>query len=795
MKKRVSTAIAFCLLLTSAFPLSGEVFAKEEVSDNTVTIYLYRENELPVRMAVERYEQFRRDAAGTPLEAAYPDISWNLVDKSYLSEGAFQALLWEELAAGGGPDILLTGGGGFDDSQALLASGYLYDLSGYESLYMRSGALESETYLPGALEAGQQGGIQYLLPLTAEFPLLFGRTEALDAAGLEGAWTDFDAFAEDLYQAQERSGLASFAEPSALAWLEDYGSMDEAEEDQESLSFYGLTSLETEEGASYFQPQRAFQDGQCLLSGCGKGNFQQMLQNLLRMEPSEFSFFLVPDRDGDVSVQITQAAGVNKNSKNPEAALAALVGIQEGYGYLVAGTEDLSARISNMADWDGMVINAGAAALYFFDSDFVAFSELSYLQNDLLDWLLEESASVKEAVFKDPASASRQAGLPDETTEKEVVTVLYNGSGTGMESPLTQWLTDAADSFLREDIYVQPIADIFDGSNLVFSFIQLNRTPEAVPELLITSTNTIAVEGGFSPDSQTLSELLEEHEDALDALYAVPYDEVYWEGERAGLPIGTKSFGIWYNRTLLDELGFHAEDLEDGLESWTGLVRAVSEAGQDAGIQQPILACLGAKIEILGITSCLTEDTLFALDPEEGWQVSQEAWAEAVTGLYSLRKDCGIASVEKSAALDSLLEGSAVMALGASDLDLPLRQWDTGQESPLGYVQLSPYVTQYAAFLSEHAENPEAAFAFLLEALQSDSYEESIKRIGLEPVTGEEKREVTCLPIYRWDFNLQDFWDSLWQDEADPEALAQEHAPCPWIPESNTPMQGYEASN
>ncbi|HIR28619.1 MAG TPA: hypothetical protein IAB84_11690, partial [Candidatus Choladousia intestinigallinarum] len=137
MKKRVSTAIAFCLLLTSAFPLSGEVFANEEVSDNTVTIYLYRENELPVRMAVERYEQFRRDAAGTPLEAAYPDISWNLVDKSYLSEETFQALLWEELAAGGGPDILLTGDGGFDDSQALLASGYLYDLSGYESLYMR----------------------------------------------------------------------------------------------------------------------------------------------------------------------------------------------------------------------------------------------------------------------------------------------------------------------------------------------------------------------------------------------------------------------------------------------------------------------------------------------------------------------------------------------------------------------------------------------------------------------------------------------------------------------------------
>ena len=67
MKRKVSASIAFCLLLTSAFPLSGEVFAKEEVSDNTVTIYLYRENELPVRRAVGWYEQLRRDAAGTPL--------------------------------------------------------------------------------------------------------------------------------------------------------------------------------------------------------------------------------------------------------------------------------------------------------------------------------------------------------------------------------------------------------------------------------------------------------------------------------------------------------------------------------------------------------------------------------------------------------------------------------------------------------------------------------------------------------------------------------------------------------
>ena len=782
MKRKVSASIAFCLLLTSAFPLSGEVFAKEEVSDNTVTIYLYRENELPVRRAVGWYEQFRQDAAGTPLEAAYPDISWNLVDKSYLSEGAFQSLLWEELAAGGGPDILLTGDGGFDDSQALLASGYLYDLSGYESLYMRSGDLEAETYLPGALEAGQQGGIQYLLPLTAEFPLLFGRTEALDAAGLEGAWTDFGAFAEDLYQAQDRSGLASFAEPSTLAWLEDYGGVDE--ENLEDAAFDNLISLAAEGGASYFQPQRAFQDGQCLLSGCGKGDFQQMLQNLLRMESSEFSFFLVPDRDGQVSVQITQAAGVNKNSRNPEAALAALAGIQEGYGYLATGTEDLSARISNMADWDGMSTSAGTVYDFFFDYDFLVHTDTSYLQNELLDWLLEEfESSAKGVVFKDPTSASPQMERLDEGVEKEVVTVLYNGSGTGIESPLTQWLNDAADSFQSEDIYVQPIPDRTDDFILASNFVSISRVPESAADLLITRTDRLYLEGRFSPDSQTLSELLEEHEDALDALYAVPYDEVYWEGERAGLPIGTKSFGIWYNRTLLDELGFHAEDLEDGLESWTGLVRAVSEAGQDAGIQQPILACLGAKIEILGITSCLTEDTLFALDPEEGWQVSQEAWAEAVTGLYSLRKDCGIASVEKSEALDSLLEGSAVMALGASDLDLPLRQWDTGQESPLGYVQLSPYVTQYAAFLSEHAENPEAAFAFLLEALQSDSYEESIKRIGLEPVTGEEKREVTCLPIYDWDFNLPDFWDSLWQEDADPEELAQNHMPCPWMKE------------
>ncbi|HIR28621.1 MAG TPA: extracellular solute-binding protein [Candidatus Choladousia intestinigallinarum] len=780
MNKKVFPVIILCLLLTCIFPLYVNASAKEASSENTVTIYLYRDSELPLREAAVRYMQNRRFVAGTPQESSYPDISWNLVDKSHLTEEEFQALLREELAAGGGPDILLTGDGGFDDSQELLSSGYLYDLSGYESLFMRNDQVDADMYIPCVLEAGQQGGVQYLLPLTAEFPILFGQTEVLNSAGLDGNWKDFDSFVEELCQAQRQSGLAAFAEPSTLAWLWDYGNMDGQAPDKPS--FDTLSSLEAEADASYFHSATAFKNGQCLLSGCGKGNFQQMLQNLLRMEPSDFSFFLVPDMDGNVSVQISQAAGINKNSKNPEAALAALAGIQEGYGYSARGEEDLSVR-PDSAEWEGSVVSSHAAAYYFFDHDPFYTASRTYLENDLLDWLWEQAQTrIQGAAFKNPEDISSQNDPLELPEDAEVISVLYNGNGiVGMDSPLTQWLADAAGSFQQEESYIQLVPSIFDDILLVNNFSDLEATVDAAVDLLITDTSTIAVEKNFSPDSQVFASLLEKYREDLDNLYAVPYDEVFWEGEKAGIPIGIKSFGIWYNRELFNQLGLEEDDLKDGLESWTELVETANEKGRASGIQQPVLTYTGNSV--VGIISCLTEETLFILDPEEGWQTNMAVWTDAVSRLYSLIQNCAIANAEKTDALNSLLGGTSVMVLGGSDLGAMIGQSSSFQTEDLGYIPLSSYVSVYAAFLSEHAENPESAFLFLMEALQSNLYEETIRRIGMEPVTGKEKREFVCLPIYHWNYKSQELWDSLWLKDADPEELAQNHMPCPWMKE------------
>ena len=135
-------------------------------------------------------------------------------------------------------------------------------------------------------------------------------------------------------------------------------------------------------------------------------------------------------------------------------------------------------------------------------------------------------------------------------------------------------------------------------------------------------------------------------------------------------------------------------------------------------------------------------------------------------------------------ALYSLLEGNALFAVGGSDLEILFSDLAEEEKQSLGYLSLTPYVTGYAVFLSENSKNPEAAFDFILEALQSESYEESIRKQGLEPVTGEEKREVVFLPIQSVESRFSELWKMFFEKETYPEELAEEYEPYPWAESS-----------
>ena len=79
MKRFLSSLILLCLFMLLVFPIYSNASTRETASANTVTIYLHRENELLIRGAVAEYE---RNQKYIDDETDYPEIHWNLVDKS-----------------------------------------------------------------------------------------------------------------------------------------------------------------------------------------------------------------------------------------------------------------------------------------------------------------------------------------------------------------------------------------------------------------------------------------------------------------------------------------------------------------------------------------------------------------------------------------------------------------------------------------------------------------------------------------------------------------------------------------
>ena len=134
-----------------------------------------------------------------------------------------------------------------------------------------------------------------------------------------------------------------------------------------------------------------------------------------------------------------------------------------------------------------------------------------------------------------------------------------------------------------------------------------------------------------------------------------------------------------------------------------------------------------------------------------------ESLEKAVLGMYSLIQETGMEKASRQDALYSLLEGNALFAFGGSDLEVLFSDLPEEEKQSLGYLSLTPYVTGYAVFLSENSKNPEAAFDFILEALQSESYEESIRKQGLEPVTVKKRGKSSFFLFKAWNPGSQSF--------------------------------------
>ena len=164
MKK--SLFLFLCLMIVSLFP-NRILYAQEtaETPGHTLTIYLDRQNQMAVRMAIGIYEKEKKEAEGTEQASYYPEIQWNLVDKSGLEPEAFQTELEAELEAGGGPDLIFVDRDSTRNPYELMAQGCFWIL---ENSWKRMRNTSLFPFIPELWRPGNGKAVS----ISCRFPLI-----------------------------------------------------------------------------------------------------------------------------------------------------------------------------------------------------------------------------------------------------------------------------------------------------------------------------------------------------------------------------------------------------------------------------------------------------------------------------------------------------------------------------------------------------------------------------------------------------------------------------------------------
>lgn len=458
-----------------------EETASEADAVPEITIWVDGDSEAVVREALYSYA-FGSDMPG--YEEYFPELTWRLVDKSYLTPEQFEEELLRELDGGGGPDLIFMDEANGVSPEYLMESGYLAEIGNVETYVV--GKL---SYLPGTLEAGQVDGRQYVLPVYIQCPAVFGLRDTLEAAGIdtEQSYESLDAFLEAFQEAADATGKTIFENAADVDWIEaccagqrgDQTRKAEQEEncmaDTEQEENHGedaagegetdrLQTLLAEtrqrsgNGSSFFAPYEALSSGASMLSGCMLTNKSKAAQNMALFEDEkDLVFFSIPSRDGAVRAMITQSVAVNANTRYPAEATALLRAFQGNY---VSGdgsiylTDDFPASGVTRC-WKNQLKTSAVWAEY-------TYKMLCGEEKDVLSLSGEASKAFRECTQKAVTDAAFRNQCSDENghadvPEKQVLTVSYGDWGLGEDYPLYQWLSAAAKSYSNEHLHVQLI--------------------------------------------------------------------------------------------------------------------------------------------------------------------------------------------------------------------------------------------------------------------------------------------------------------------------------------------------
>lgn len=453
-KKRIFTGI---IMAISAFLLSVCNVGAGEKTVPEITIWLDEDSEYVVRWAVTNYKWL--SGSYKEWNENYPEITWNLVDKGYLSPEEFRAELERELKAGKGPDLIYMDEYNGISPRYLMESGYLMELEDITKITTREGEW---SYLPGTLEAGQMDGAQYVLPVYLQYPVAFGKKEELERAGIntEEGYGSLKELLEALISSSEASGKQIFENGCMVDWLEAYAiPRDGTEEDGEAAEELKELLVQVRERCGsedrFFSPYEALESGSSLLSGCSVESSQKLAQNLGMMEKEEEVEFLgIPAWGGEHRAVITQSAAVNANTRYPDETVALARAFQESYINLGPGLTRYYPVLE--AYWEEALDGSCWSVENAYEK---SGRRLSRTEKTSRKFRKCTQEAITAAVFQ--STPENHTQVPEEAEEiagKRVLTVAFADQGLGKEYSVYRWLRDAAEAYSDEELAVQLVA-------------------------------------------------------------------------------------------------------------------------------------------------------------------------------------------------------------------------------------------------------------------------------------------------------------------------------------------------
>ena len=821
--KKITFFLSVCLLISSLFP-NRILYAQEtaETPGHTLTIYLDRQNQMAVRMAIGIYEKEKKEAEGTEQASYYPEIQWNLVDKSGLEPEAFQAELEAELEAGGGPDLIFVDRDSTRNPYELMAQGCFLDLGEFLEA---DAEYQSLSFYPGTLEAGQWEGSQYILPLSIDTPMLLSTEEIFVKSELPGNGTEsLDSFGEKLLNWQEKSGTAAFDSTGFLNRIFLYGGLEFLdyetgqtvfkEEELKKLCDCYRSFAETEEAEQeMFTPYEKLKEGELLFSSCGTEDTWRMWVNAKALlgEETKPEVFALPNAAGETQTVITHGIGINRNTEHSELAYAAarsflayhtMMEGQSGQGLPAVSSHGLWEAlmqwyVSGSDFWneaaDGPASLVGGRESFAASYEETAGNQIKKAvfstditeENGLVFRAMEpylKGEETFEACVRELNAALNvylQDRRPKDTDHQKKgpsLSVLYADSGMGKYSPVYQWLQDGAKVLKEQGIQV----------NLIGSWTQTLETNwltmqagKAEPDLIVNELYGMSLaEGQFA--LADLSGLLLNREEYCSGLL----EAVSKDGVLAGIPYAAEISGIWYNQALLKEAGFPEDWKPESLEE---LSEALETVRNVCGLNTPALAEQREQV----IEELLLDAGIPIFEEVVPEDELEDAIRRIIDWIWSIGDAKLFQVTDARAAAQSLKEGQAAFYFGSSDFQDHYQPtgafpWAEVKDS-LGYAQFPASTPETESrtvsnvkllFIPESCEDKEFVMELIEACMSSPKYQEMTDARGMLPtrkglVRSNLEQGLESAVLYRY-LESADLLKTIWKDCQDGEKSAEE---------------------